>query len=176
MINKVGRLDSAEAESYEAEKHIHGKERWFGKTVVQTATDWGTESSLTPYVAISGEGTWGIGATDEALVLGTADTPVITGMTKFDAHMIFAITLSSDTPYICRLVWGTGTMDAAVTALQYSTFVLQNIVTGSKAGGVPIAVMMPRLNCGVDQVWLQCMNATDDETLDFFIGIHEYIR
>ena len=130
---------------------------------------------LTPFVAISGENTYGAGATDEALVFGTADTPVTDGMTKFDIHRLLVVDVDHDTPYKLRLVWGTGTMDDAVTA-EHTTevMVMFDAANPTQSAGTPVDVMCPRLDCGVDQLWIQAWNATDDSEIDFLVGIHEY--
>ena len=158
---------------HEIEKHFHNKARWFGKLGSQTATAWADEDSLVMYRAISGNNVYGADANDEALIFGTDDLPFGTGV-KFDAHMIFISALSVDTPYMFRIIYGSGTMADAITAGQYSTFPAMNIVTGSKAGGVPAMLMMPRITCGTDQVWIQCKCATDNATADFLVGGHEY--
>ena len=35
-------------------------------------------------------------------------------------------------------------------------------------------VMMPRGTCGVTKVWFQAWNASDNATIDFLVGLHEY--
>jgi hypothetical protein len=34
--------------------------------------------------------------------------------------------------------------------------------------------MMPRGTCGTTKVWVQAWNATDNATIDFLVGLHEY--
>ena len=156
------------------EKHLHSRERWFGKKAVPTATDWGDQASLLPYSAISGDGVFGADGNDEALVLGVDDTPAIADMVQFDFHRILVLALSVDTPYIFRVIYGTGTMADMETAKQYTDVMLQNIVAGSKSNGAPVPIMMPRITCGTDKVWIRVMCATDDATATFFVGLHEY--
>jgi len=165
------KLDVIEQEVYEAEKHMHNRERWFGKLGVQTATDWGDEASIAPYQAISGLGIFGADGNDEALVLGTDDTPAISGMTKFDAHRILITASNTATDWVLRLIYGTGTMADAETAGQYTDMMIQEARKGS-----PVEVLMPRAGCGSSKLWLRAKNASDDATVDFFVGIHEYIR
>jgi hypothetical protein len=171
MIDEIGKLKTIEQEIYETENHLHNRERWFGKLGVQTATDWGDEASLAPYRAISGAGVFGADANDEALVLGTADTPATAGMTKFDAHRILVTAASVATDWVLRLIYGTGTMADAETAGQYTDTMIQEARKGA-----PMDLIMPRTDCASCKVWLRAKNATDDATVDFFIGIHEYIR
>ena len=171
MIDYPGLLRRTEQEAYETEHHLHNRERWFGKLGAQTATDWGDEASLTPYRAISGNGVFGADANDEALVLGTDDTPAIAGMVSYDAHRLMISAASTATDWILRIIYGTGTMADAETAGEYTDVML----TEAKKG-VPVDVMMPRTTCASCKVWVRAKNATNDATIDFFIGIHEYER
>lgn len=157
----------------EIEAHLHHLEHWFGKKDSPTTTDWADEDTLTAYRAISGSGTWGADSSDEAEVIGVDNMPTLSGYTKYTICRIFIITLDKDTPYIGRFVYGSGTMDAAVSSHQYSNFVVQNIVTGSKAGGLPLDVSMPELTAGETKVWVQIMTAVNDGYMDFFVGVHE---
>lgn len=43
------------------------------------------------------------------------------------------------------------------------------------AKATPIEVMMPRVTCAVDQVWVQFWSETDNATFDFYVGLHEYL-
>ena len=149
--------------------HLHNRERWFGKKAVQTATDWGDEASLTPYQAISGAGVFGADDNDEALVLGTDDTPAISGMLTYDAHRILITAAGNATDWVLRLIYGTGTMEAAESAGQYTDIMVQEAKKGS-----PIRIIMLRSVCSECQTWLRAKNASNDATVDFFIGIHEY--
>lgn len=157
---------------HEIEKHFHNHEHWRGKLAVQTATAW-ADDTLSPFRAISGADTYGADADDEALVLGIDDTP-INGGVKYDPYRVVIVALSTDTPWKLRMVHGSGTMAQAIAADQFTELMAVNIVTGSKSGGAPLDFRIPRLDSGVDKVWIQVWNATDNATCDFFIGIHEY--
>lgn len=163
------------AEALEIERHLHNREMWFGKKGVQTATDWADPESYAVYRCISGNAAYGSDANDEALVIGTDDTPYRVGMTKYDLHRIFAVDFSAGGVYMVRIIYGSGTMAAAITAGQYSVVpFITPVLPVSQAGGVPIPIIMPRVNCGVDKIWIQCKTATDNATLDFLVGLHEY--
>lgn len=170
----TGTADSIGYKITEIEKHFHNAERWLGKKATQTATDW-AEDTLTPFVAISGLNSYGQDASDEALVLGTGDTPNILGKVKFDPYRIYVSDLSSNTVYKLRMSWGTGTMADAITAGQYSeVMIATSIATGNRSGGIPVDFRCPRLRCGTDKVWVQAWNESDNATCSFFIGLHEY--
>lgn len=153
------------------EVHLHSPERWMGVSANQSGDDWGLQEGLAPFRAISGNGAYGSDLDDEAKVMGVDDTPYIALSTKFDVHRISVTAASVATDYVLRVVWGTGTMADAVAAGQYSNFMIQEAKKG-----VPVSLQMPRLDSGVDKVWVQAKNATNDATIDFFVGVHEYVE
>ncbi len=153
----------------EARNHHHNHERWFGKTAVQTATDWGTEASLTPYHAISGNGAFGTDANDEAQVIGTADTPTQAGMARYDMHRIMVDAASNANPFVLRFVGGTGTMADAEAAGQYT-----DIMVTDARKGAPIPIIHELVTTGATKIWCRAKNAANDASIDFFVGIHEY--
>lgn len=163
--------DDIEEEVIEVEGHFHNRERWFGIATIPTATDWGEQASLSPYRVISGAGDFGSDANDEALVLGTDDTPAISGMTRFDAHRLEVTASSNAGDWVLRLIYGSGTMANAEAAGQYSDVMVQEARKGS-----PVEVIMPRGTCGVTQLWVKGKNANNNATLDFFVGVHEYLE
>jgi hypothetical protein len=167
----VADLTSIQEDLAELEGHVHNRERWFGKLASQTATDW-ADNTLTPYRAISGNGAYGSDANDEALVWGTADA-LITLQTKFDLHKILVLAASATTVYKLRIVYGSGTMADAVTAGQYSTIMV--MMTGTPVRIAQEEIKMPRLTIGTDQIWIQAWNATNNATIDFFVGAHGYV-
>lgn len=153
--------------------HLHSREHWCGNSGDQSGNNWGSDT-LTAYRAISGNGVYGADADDEAKVIGSADTPIITGMVYFDIHRITVIAISSDTVYEIRTVWGTGTMAEAILADQFTEeMIITSTDKANKFGGAPFETQIPRLAVGT-KVWLQVRNTTDNATMDFFIGIHEY--
>ena len=117
---------------------------------------------------------YGADPNDEALVLGTADTPYRAGMTKYDAHDVFIVDFSHAGVYMARLIYGTGTMADAIAAGQYSTipFITPNLPV-AQAGGIVEPIIIPRLNSST-KLWLQVKNATDNAYIDFLVGVHEY--
>jgi len=168
-----GVADSLSYSIGEVDRHLHNTERWLGKLAVQTATDW-ADDTLAPFRAISGADAWGTDGGDAALVLGTDDTPDAPNMVYFDLHRIFIVASSSGTPWKLRLIWGTGTMGDAIAAGQYSSFLGALNALGANTFEGPSDVLMRRRVCGADQVWLQAWNATNNATIDFLVGFHEY--
>ena len=169
----LGAPDSLAYKVSELESHIHNHEHWRGKLAVQTATNW-MDNVLTPFRAISGANAYGANANDEAQVIGSADTPVSVGMVKYDCYRIIILALSSNTIWKLRMVWGTGTLAQAITAEQFTELMVLNIIATGNAGGFPVDFRMPRISVGT-KLWVQAWNASLGATIDFCIGIHEYV-
>lgn len=170
----LGVSDSAAYRIHEIETHIHSPERWLGISGDQSGDNWAIDT-LTPFVAISGSNAYGTDTDDEAKVLGIDDTPVIAGNVKYDLHRLLILDVDHDTVYKLRIVYGTGTMVAAITAGQYSEItILFDASNPTVSAGVPIELQMSRLISGTDKVWIQVWNATDNSQVDFLVGLHEY--
>lgn len=158
----------------ETERHVHSPEVWFGKSADQSGNNWAADT-LTPFQAIGGSGDYGGDADDEALVLGSDDTPTDAAFFEFDMRRIMVDGASEDSAYKLRVCWGTGTIGEAISAGQCSEFMLKDDNVGNVEADFPIELQMPQLDSGT-KVWIQCKNATDNATVDFFVGIHEYFE
>lgn len=172
-----GTVDSLAYKVNEIEKHFHNKERWFGISADQSGNDWAlsvSSAGMPSYFrATSGNDTYGADAGDEAKVWGTEDA--MGTDTKLDLHEIFITAASTTTIYYMRVVYGSGTMAAAITAGQYIEF---PVIADAAAGGsiaVIIPILMPRITIGTDKVWVQTKNTTDNATIDFLVGGHSYV-
>ena len=177
----LGVVDSACFRLETLDDHVHAVERWFSISGDQSGADWNESVSDAGmpdmFVATSGNGTYGTGdgpPTDEAEIIGTDDTCGIAGMTKYDLHRILIMAASETTIFIIRIVYGTGTMDAAVSASQYSELMVKRDTAIGESHGIPITMQMPRLTWGTDKVWIQVKNVVDDSTISFFVGLHCY--
>jgi hypothetical protein len=161
---------------HEIEKHLHGYERWFGKLAVQTATDWADNNISTPFVAKSGNNAYGTDANDEALVIGTADTPTIAGANvKYDIHRLLITAVSVDgLIWKLQIILGSGTMADTIAAGQFSTVMVKIDAAAAASPSVPLDIMMPRGTCGADKVWVRAWTTTNDATISFYVGWHEY--
>jgi len=153
------------------DEHFHNREYWFGKSADQSGNNWGTRASLTPYRATSGDGDFGGDADDEAKVLGSDDTPVRASSTLYDFRRFQVIGASSTTVYLLRIIHGTGTMADAEAAGQYTevAFFRQS----PPARGDPVDLVQEKIPAG-NKMWVRAKNATNNATIDFLAGIHEY--
>ena len=179
-LGLLGTSNSAAYRVHELERHFHGRERWYGKQNPQTATDWAADVINNPFIAISGLNAYGSDPGDEAQVYGTADTPTMTNLStglpnvRFDVHRIMVISCTVTTPVKIRLVYGSGTMAAAIAAGQFSTVMARFDAAAGSALAVPVDIMQPRETCGVTQVWMQFWSVTNDASFSFYVGHHEY--
>jgi len=74
--------------------------------------------------------------------------------------------------FLLRVIWGTGTMADAETALQYTeTPSLQ--VAAPNGQAKPVSIMMVKRPVG-EKIWIRAKNATNNAWIDFIVGIHEY--
>jgi len=166
------RLSAARAEDLDEivphDEHFHTRERWFGKSDDQTGNDWAIEAGLTTFQATSGVGVFGTAVK----VIGSADTPVVGGNTEFDAHTVFVQDTQAATIYLLRFIYGTGDdADVEEAAGRYSDSPYMREAANGR--GAPVEHRMPRLASGT-KVWVKAKNAAA-QTIDFYVGIHEYV-
>lgn len=166
----AGTVNSLTYRVAEIERHIHVRERWYGKVNPQTETDWAASNRLA-FRCTTGLNTYGVDAGDVAQVIGTADTPVLGGV-YFDLHKVFILG-ASDEIYQIRFAYGTGTHAAALAAGQYSELMAIVETIGSLQTVIAVEIKMPRMAVGT-KVWADCANTGDNQTFDFVVGLHEY--
>jgi hypothetical protein len=164
-------LDVADEAEY-IEEHMHHKVIWYGKNADQT-TYWASANTLTPFRATSGANAYGTAGTDPAKCFSTSDnlSELGTGLVSGDFDEVLFVGNSSSTVYKLRLIWGTGTVAEAVTAGQLSeTMFYRDNADKSRQ---PRLWSTPKI--GVENaIWVECWNASDDATIDFFVGAHAY--
>jgi hypothetical protein len=161
-----------------AEEHLHHYVRWFGKLNPQDATHWTVTMDghlAQPYRAISGNGVYGADPGDEAQLFGTDDIPFPT-MRNGDFNEILPVANSSNTAYLLRIVWGTGTLADAIIAGQYTEFPFFRPAADNNRKVMQVtSKKIPTTLAGLPtKIWCQCQNVTDNATIDFFIGVHGY--
>ncbi len=151
------------------EDHFHTRERWLGISADQSGNDWALEGTMNNFSVASQANDWTATAIK---VLGTDDTPIISGMTVFDLHRIDIGSATDNQDYLLRFIYGSGTAVAAEAAGQYSDISFSApVAAGPGAGGVTLDIRMPQLAAGT-KVWAK-LKASDVETITFHVGVHE---
>lgn len=161
-----------EKEVYEIEHHLHSGARWFGAAATPAAsTNYGDRiaAGISAYQLTAGDNDWGTWLG----ILGTEDTPVATGSKFFDPHLI-AITTANDTnTYFIQFARGSSGA-AALAAGRYTELVYTPNTNQIDAGPVPVQTGRAPAS---SIIWARCMvPGQNAKTIDFYIGLHEYVR
>lgn len=172
LVAQVGDTTSIRTlkKTKEINNHTHTVERWFGRHATQSGNNWAKQDTLGAFQLVSGNNDWG----DTLKVLGSGDTPVTAGKLFADSNHLLISDVSQATVYKLRMIWGSTNASVELAAGNYTeTMIITDKTLGNTSGGVPIVIMTPSGPVG-SKVWMQCWNATNSATIDFFIGIHEY--
>lgn len=167
-IAQEATLEDVETEVEEIDGHIHNVTRTWGATGAPTETNAIAATVTVPFVAASGNDTWGIAIP----ICGTGDMPVHTGATEFDPHEIFVVDTDHATTYRMRFIYGTGTSAAAIAAEQWSELPFIT-ATGPFSSGTDEEHRMPVLTVGT-KLWAQVWNVTNLSNVDFYWSAHGY--
>lgn len=126
----------------------------------------------TSFVADAGNDDWG----SWLQVLGSDDTPVRVIMTKFDFHKILVVSHEHNTTeYDMQIVCGESAGIAAKLIVEDFTEITMVTGAGNSETG-PTTVKQTRIDVG-DKIWVRIRaNTKNTGTLDFKIGIHEYVE
>jgi len=157
---------------YEAERHLHNWERWFGLAgtpdgEVHRADRIGTTSTV--FQADAGDDTWG----NWLQILGSDDTPADSGNTKYDLHRIIVNATERTGAHFVQIAFGASGA-AALTAGDYTEFVFSP-GTPQKVPG-PVDIIDRRKAAGT-KAWLRVwVPGQSTGTMDFYIGLHEYLE
>ena len=174
MIDKIERMRSAEQDSYETEKHVHNHEKWFG-VAAAPAGETNIADRIGPAIAafalLSGNDLYG----NWVQILGSADTPVAAGMTMFDPHRIQVTTTDSTAQFVIQVVSGESAGRAAKIAAEDFNEVPYIAATNNADSGIAEVIALRCLS-GV-KLWARCICiGANAKTINFYFGIHEYIR
>ena len=167
---------------HEIEKHFHNCERWIGEPAVRDAeVDCHEVATTQPFQTDAGDGTtdaYTEGYGTPLCVLGTGYTSLCCGTnTKFDLHRMQIHTTQNTADKLIhriQIIWGTGTVGDAITANQITEVLADPDDGGGK--NAPFAIMMPRGTIGTTKVWVRhWVDNLNTGTMDFFLGLHEYV-
>lgn len=153
---------------HEGEMHVHSRARRWGAVALPDETNAIDANVDRPFVAVSGNDDWGTAIP----ICGTADVPVPSGLVKFDAHRILVTDTDHATPYRIRIIYGTGTSAAAISAEQWSEEMFIT-ASGPFLSGTPVEFQMIRVDVG-SKLWCSVWNATNLSAVSFYWGCHGY--
>jgi len=159
-------------EVIEIETHLHSYEVWMegaaapaGETNIADVI--GTVGGTGSFQLDAGNLTWG----SWVQILGSADTPVRAGKTKFDFHRIGVESAERNETYFIQIAFGAS--GAAAFGLgDFTETVLEPLT--NQVDSAPIVVQSERCDSGT-KVWARCMCPGQNTALvNFFFGFHEY--
>jgi hypothetical protein len=173
----IARYNALLAESEIIEEHFHGDERWYGKAKtadgeihVADLISLYTKTSfvIAPFQLDAGDDGWGAWVQ----LLGSSDTPMEVGKTKFDFHKML-IVAAEQTLAQTFIQIASGTSGAAgLTAKTYTTIGYHTAVNHGSQGAVQF--MFKRHVAGT-KCWGRTLSiGKNTGTIDFYIGLHEY--
>lgn len=170
-LGLLGTPDSLSYRAAEADRHMHGWDRRFGAAVTPSGETHVADllgPSVVAFTATSGNNTWG----SWLQILGSSDTPALSGSVKFDPHNILVTDANYAGLYFCQICYGeSADLAAKVTAKTYSAHVY-NGSASVRTQSVPI--MFRRMASGT-KIWFRCMvPGQNGKTISFFMGMHEY--
>jgi hypothetical protein len=167
-----GTADSLSYRIHEMERHAHSWERWMAVAASANAeihvADRIGPTATTAFKIDAGTSTWG----EWLQILGSSDTPVVSGGIKYDIHRLSIVAAeAATTTYFIQIAFGTSgaqaLTDNTFSSLIYRTSSAQN-------REAPLFVQHRRALAGT-KAWARCMAVGKDTcTLDFFFGLHEY--
>ncbi len=160
------------AETEIIETHDHNHERVFAKNQSPTATvkaDPSATAFSTWDFTAAGDSTFGTALQ----VLGSDDTPMQAGMTKYDFNKVMITAVNSNTLYKMRFYCG-ATVEIAEAAGEFTDIWFRGDDTNpQQAQPVEIEFKMKRHDAG-SLVWVAIANATGAQTASAVFALHEY--
>ncbi len=170
LTTLLAEIEHIKDHTYWTERHLHNKERWLGavpgwdgSNEVNSASN----DSLTDFVLDAGNDTWGT----PLCILGSDDTPIITGRVLFDLHRLLITQAERDEKYRFRFAWG-DSYAAAVIAGDFAEIEYKALTLANDTG--PAESIFSKLPVGTKvfaAVWCQ---GQDTGTISFTVGVHEY--
>lgn len=175
-----GANNSLSYKVHELEKHFHNREFWIGEHASRNGEiDCAARDTMTPFQHDAGDGsindvTPGYGT--PLCIIGTNDVPFTSDGFKFDLHRLVVVDVEATADlklHKVQIIFGSGTVAAAISDLQLSD--VPPFIPLRGAAFTVMDVMMPRVICGTDKVWLRhWVDGINTGTMDFFVGLHEY--
>jgi hypothetical protein len=154
----------------EIERHLHSYERWMELATAPAAETHRADAAGTGagiFQIDAGTDTWG----SWLQVLGSTDTPIVTGSAYFDLHGLVFVAAERNLPYVMQVAYGASGA-AALTAGTYTEAIFVPAAGVLDKGPV---VLHSRRHAAGTKVWARCLcPGQDTGTMNFFLGLHEY--
>jgi len=170
LIDRGDTLETIQHEVIEIATHLHSNE-WLGALAASPsppghAAEWNT---MNPFQSTAGNDTWGAWIQ----IIGSTDTPIHTGMTKFDLHKILVIDVAVTADLDLHIVQVGCGLNGTQTLID-STYTTFAFVPERGAAVTVINFQMKRCEAG-QNVWLRhWVDGTNAPTMDFVHLLHEY--
>jgi hypothetical protein len=165
-------LEEIQEEVIEIEHHLHNYEKWFGLAGTPSGETHRADRmgpAIDPFTLTAGNLTWGAWVQ----VLGSNDTPVQAGKTKYDFHRAIITDTTSTNPFIIQIISGESSEIAAkLLAEDFDEFPYVSATNNNDSGISDI--IDKRIDSGC-KCWMRCCAiGANAPTLKLYIGIHEY--
>ncbi len=160
-----------ELNTFIVEKHWHNREIWFGLASAPNGEiHRADEDSGTAFTVDAGNDGYGTALQ----IIGSADTPVQTGMRKYEPGAIMLGTAENNNQvYFLRVIAGASAA-AGVTAGTYATYMLKSAAAAFTGGEQQ--VRQSRVDSGI-KLWAQLFAPGQNTSeITIWIGFHEYER
>lgn len=167
-LGLLGTSNSLAYRVHEIERHLHSGAKWLGGAAVPDAEVHVADiigTGISAFTIDAGNNDWG----SWTIILGSSDTPVVTGKTYFDPHLVTITAAENNAIYFVQFTRG-ATGAAGYAAGNYTEFVVDT----TKAGGVITPVQTGRASAG-SKLWARTLcPGQNTATISFYVGLHEY--
>lgn len=166
-------IQTIKEEVIEVEEHLHNYEKWLGAAATPSGETHVADrmgGATSAFSLTSGNSDFNASWTQ---ILGSSDTPIQSGKTKFDMHRILVTETDSTAPFIIQIVSGESSEIAAKIAAEDFDEVPFVSATNLNDSGIS-EVIDKRIDSG-EKIWMRCACIGENaKTIGFYIGLHEY--
>lgn len=165
-------MDVVKPEVAEIEHHLHNYEKWLGAAASASGETHVADRmgpAIVEFTLTAGNLTWG----NWVQVIGSSDTPIQAGKTKFDLHRVIITDTTSTVPFIIQII--TGESADFATKLAAEDFDEFPYVSASNNNDSGISDIIDKRCDAGEKVWMRCCAiGANAPTLKLYPGIHEY--
>jgi len=154
--------------------HQHNMEKWIGLAAVPNGEIHRADlmnGVILPFRLIAGNNDFGAWVQ----ILGSSDTPIKAGMTKASGHRFMVTSTNSTSQYIIQAIPGESADLAANILAKNFTMFPYIAATNNNDSGIS-DILAGRIDSGTKAWWRVACVGQNATTLDFYLGIHEYLE